>query len=84
MKHSDITFDFLLKALRLFEKIHSRKIDADPIPYRSKGCSHECLLIPHCSYLTNECLISGLARVFNIAILPEGLLISSVKNYLYF
>lgn len=84
MKNSDITFAFLLQALRLFEKKHTRKIEVEPIPYRSKWDSHECLLIPHCSYLTNVYLMSELTCVFNVAVLPEGLLISSIKNSIYF
>lgn len=84
MDNSSFTFAFLLKALRLFEQIHSRKIEVDPIPYRTQWHSHECLLIPHCSYLTNVHLMSELTSVFNVAVLPEGLLISSIKNSIYF
>ena len=83
MKRSDITFDFLLKALRLFVKNHTRWLEADPIPYRFPWLNHECLLIPHCPYLTNPTLMSELTLVFNVSVVQEGLVITSLRNIIY-
>lgn len=73
-------------ALEQFAKMSGRNLldECEPVPYKLNWLNHLGLLIPHCSWLSNDFLCNRLASVFEFVVVKEGVVLTSVKNFVYF